>query len=300
MFCEENKIDVMAVNETKLDFQIGDNEIQMAGYNTVRKDRNKFGGGVCLYIKSYLNYSVRNDLMPDQLETIVIEINKPNSVPIFICTWYRPPGTSIELFDTFELFLEKIDSTNCELFVLGDLNCDLFSKDLDCYSKRLLELCELYNLTQMINEPTRVTLHTETLIDLCLTTVPENISLRGVSRTGISDHDIIYIVRKLNHFRTNRHYVVEKRYFKHFKQESFESDLKNVPWDGIQDKDPNRQWEMWKSLFIAVVDKHAPLKRTRMRKKRSPWLTSQLIKLIRKRDFLKKKSNIYKRVKCLE
>ena len=267
MFCEENRIDVMAVNETKLDPQIGDNEIQMAGYSTVRRDRNKFGGGVCLYIKNYLNYSVRNDLMPDQLEAIVIEINKPNSVPIFICTWYRPPGSSIELFDTFELFLDKIDSTNCELFVLGDLNCDLFSKDLDCYSKRLIELCELYNLFQVIDEPTRVTLHSETLIDLCLTTAPENISLHGVIRSGLSDHDIIFMVRKLNHFRTYRHKVIHKRCLKHFNQEHFICDLRNVPWDQTLNKDPNQIWERWKNLFLTVVEKHAPLKRIRKRKK---------------------------------
>ena len=32
---------------------------------------------------------------------------------------------------------------------------------------RLLELCEVYNLSQLINVPTRITLHSETLVDLC-------------------------------------------------------------------------------------------------------------------------------------
>ena len=40
----------------------------------IRKDGNKFGGGVCLYIKNQFNYTVRNDLMPEQLENIIIEI----------------------------------------------------------------------------------------------------------------------------------------------------------------------------------------------------------------------------------
>ena len=108
----------MAVNETKLDFQIDDNEIQMTGYSIIPKDRNKFGCGVCLFIKNHLNYRVRNDLMPEQLESIVIEISKPNSVPIFVCTWYRPPGSTIELFDIFELILKTIDATNGELYIL--------------------------------------------------------------------------------------------------------------------------------------------------------------------------------------
>ena len=64
IFCEAG---IIAVNETKLDSQIGDNEIQIDGY-IIRKDRNKFGGGVCLYIKNQFEYIVRKDLMPKQLE----------------------------------------------------------------------------------------------------------------------------------------------------------------------------------------------------------------------------------------
>ena len=132
IFCVENKIDVMAINETKLDPQINDSEIQLTGYNIIRKGRIKFGGGVFLYIKNHLNFRVRTDLMPEQLENIVIEIFKPNSVSIFISTWYRPANSPVELFDSFESVLEEIDATNGEIYVLGDLNCDFQSENSDC------------------------------------------------------------------------------------------------------------------------------------------------------------------------
>ena len=38
-----------------------------------------------------------------------------------------------------------------------------------------------------------------------------------------------------------------------------------------------------------VIDKHAPLRTKRIRKKKSPWITSELIRKIHKRDFLKRK-----------
>ena len=41
---------------------------------------------------------------------------------------------------------------------------------------------------------------------------------------------------------------------------------------------------------LGCVDKHAPLKLKRIRKKRSPWITKELLCKIRKRDFLKKKA----------
>ena len=49
-------------------------------------------------------------------------------------------------------------------------------------------------------------------------------------------------------------------------------------------------WRQWKEMFLGCVDKHAPLKLKRVRKKRSPWITSELLCKIRKRDFLKKKA----------
>ena len=62
--------DVIAVNETKL--AIMKFKLMVMIFN-IRKDGNKFGGGVCLYITNQFNYTVRNDLMPEQLENIIIE-----------------------------------------------------------------------------------------------------------------------------------------------------------------------------------------------------------------------------------
>ena len=39
-----------------------------------------------------------------------------------------------------------------------------------------------------------------------------------------------------------------------------------------------------------VIDKHAPFKTKRVKNKRSPWITNELLREIHKRDFLKKKA----------
>ena len=46
-----SKIDVFAVNESKIDSSVTDNEISMIpGYNMIRKDRNRFWGwSGCVY-----------------------------------------------------------------------------------------------------------------------------------------------------------------------------------------------------------------------------------------------------------
>jgi hypothetical protein len=90
----ENPIDVLAVNETRLDSTISDNEMRVPGYEIVRRDRNvngKLGGGVCFCVRQNINYSTRHDLSIDQLENLCIEIRKPRSKPFLVATWYRPP-----------------------------------------------------------------------------------------------------------------------------------------------------------------------------------------------------------------
>ena len=128
------------------------------------------------------------------------------------------------------------------------------------------------------------------MLDLCLTTTPEKVSASGVIRSGISDHDIVYMVRKLNHFRINRHRTTQKRCLKHFKHELFINDLESVSWENIADSIPNRRWEKWKAVFLNIVDKHAPLKQSRLRNRRSPWLIRDIVSLMRKRDLLKCKA----------
>ena len=45
-------------------------EIYLPGYEIVRHNRNRNGGGVCFYIKTAISYSVRTDLNINNLENM--------------------------------------------------------------------------------------------------------------------------------------------------------------------------------------------------------------------------------------
>jgi exonuclease III len=62
------QFDVLTINETRLDSSIKDYEVGIVGYEIVRKDRNRNGGGVAIYIRNSINYKIRNDLQPEDLE----------------------------------------------------------------------------------------------------------------------------------------------------------------------------------------------------------------------------------------
>ena len=67
---------------------------------------------------------------------------------------------------------------------MGDLNCNLLSEVVSNNSSHLLNIIDIYGLTPLVTEPTRVTQYSSTLIDLCLTNSPDKISQSGVIDSG--------------------------------------------------------------------------------------------------------------------
>ena len=289
-------LEVLAVNESKLDNTITDGEIHIPGYVITRKDRNRHGGGVALYIKEDISFSVRHDLAPAQLETICLEINLPYNRSFLVSTWYRPPSANINLFEDYAKFLEKCDNTNKQLLVLGDMNCDYFKNPPDSHTQKLQFLSSIYQLQQLISEPTRVTNMSATLIDLIFTNESHNISKSGVIHIGVSDHSLIYAVRK---FIPNKRGQIKKevRNLKHFVKEDFIYDLLKPllpPWEMVETiNDPNLAWRVWETNFNEVLNWHAPLRHQRVRQSSIPWLNSNIKNLMRKRDYHKKQSVKY-------
>ena len=69
----------------------------------------------------------------------------------------------------------------------------------------------LYNLSQTISEPTRITNTSRTLIDLCITNSPDKVKASGVLSIGISDHSPVYLIRKTSYHKASVDASVEKR-----------------------------------------------------------------------------------------
>ena len=182
---------------------------------------------------------------------------RPYNKSLLINAWYRPPNSDINFFDEYAEFLCKCEAENKELIVLGDLNCDVSKTPLDNQTRKLQFLCSLYQFDQLINEPTRVTPTSASLIDLILTNKPENISQSGVVHLGISDHSLIFAIRKLTVPKSGKTspMVREVRDFKNLVQNDFIHNISQLPWDfKNQFTSPNTSWQVWKSLFLEALD----------------------------------------------
>ena len=285
------KFDVLAVNETKLDSTVIDGLVLVTGYHIERNDRKyNCGGGVALYIRNNINYVVRKDIVPPNLEIQAVEISKPKVKPFVIVTWYRPPDSKVELFAEFEQFLEAVDSEEKEILLAGDINIDLAVTSSDHYASSIKFLYNSYQFSQLITDYTRVTNNSMTLIDHFITNEPQNISVSGVIPTAISDHYLVYGVRKFPTFRSKPRNIT-CRNMKDYDRNVFVQDLRNVPWDLLYiSDDPNDMVYTWENLFVEVINIHAPLKKRRIRNKPSPWLTHDIKKMMYHRDYLKRKA----------
>ena len=130
---------------------------------------------ILVYLRDTISFSKRNDLTPNSLEIICLEIKKPHNKSSLVCVWYRPPNSNTFLFTDFETFLSKCGLENYELLIMGDLNCDISKTPQDPNTRKLLFSFSLYQFDQLINEPTRVTRTSATMIDLFFANKRENI-----------------------------------------------------------------------------------------------------------------------------
>ena len=74
-------IDILGINETKLNSSVPQHLISLEGYTWVSRDRNKFGGGVGFFIRNSINSQVRFDLNKDDIEFLTIKESGRNACP---------------------------------------------------------------------------------------------------------------------------------------------------------------------------------------------------------------------------
>ena len=91
------------------------------------------------------------------------------------------------------------------IYILDDLNV-LNSSD-DGGAKALLDFSSLFNLQQLINQPTRTTELSMTLIDVVLVTNKNMVKSVGVTPVGISDHDLVHITLNFKKIRPRPIYI---------------------------------------------------------------------------------------------
>ena len=149
------------------------------------------------YVRNNIFSCRRNDLEFSDIECVWTEV-KTHNIKQLIGTFYRPPNSNNTVISTIEDSVGLAFDTNIkDILITGDFNLDTLKH---ASNKNILELCQHYNLEQLINEPTNFTETSSTIIDLFLTANKSNILLSDDQ--NVRFHCPIYCVLEFNKVQT--------------------------------------------------------------------------------------------------
>ena len=126
----------------------------------------------------------RPDLEESTIERLWVEVYPSKSRSFLIGTFNRPPTSSNhavkDFMPIFDRCLRRVMAMDKEVIITGDLNCDFLPKrttESDC--KQLKALLRQGNLTQLINQPTRITQYSKHSWILLSRTIPTTLENAG-------------------------------------------------------------------------------------------------------------------------
>ena len=144
--------------------------------------------------------------------------------------------------------------------------------------KRYNELLDSLNLKQMVSEATRIAKTSKTLIHHIITNTPKCITYTEVLPCPlVSNHDAPYVCVNAWITRyTPRHKFI--RNDKQFSETAFIDDFAVLPFEIVYAfDDPNDKIATFNRLVTDCLDRHAPLKKTKVIRPSAPWLNDPSI-----------------------
>ena len=155
--------------------------------------------------------------------------------------------------------------------------------------KKISNLCDTFDLENLVKSPTCFQGENPSSIDVMLTNKNRSFINTKVVATGLSDcHGMITTMLR-THVKNIKPTIIKYRSFKHFNEQSFLLELEEC----MQNRDFENEIEPFESFlndFQNIIDHHAPLKSKVVRGNDGPFMTKQLRSEIRQRSKLSAKA----------
>ena len=232
--------DIIAVSETRITKQVSLlNNLNLNHYSFEFTPTEASAGGTLLYITNHLSYKCRNDLniyKKNELESTFIEIVNPKKSNIIVGVIYRHPSMDLADFNSNYLnkLLENISKEQKSIFLLGDFNVNLLNYNEHNQTNQFLDSLASNSFIPLILQPTRITSHSNTLIDNIFSNVIEPDIISGNLTATISDHlpQFAIIPNIFGNISGNKYNIYERDWSK-FDRENFILDYFSVDWEDL-------------------------------------------------------------------
>ena len=297
-FLIKSMLDALAVTETFISENTPASIYNIPGYKFIHKSRDKkCRGGIGIYVNE--NFPVKVIKLNTELvqpEMLFVEVTI-GMAKIALGVVYKSPLIPYSVYAAMHENLVAITTKYDHVLIMGDMNVNHLLPESSACKFFTTFVTEPFALTQVITEPTRVTATTSTLIDLMLTSCPENVKTHGVVDTsGISDHCLTFLAYSLKKPKFKPK-MVTRRDFRNFNKDAFLHDMSLAPWGNIEavdDDDVDNKVTIFENIHREIIDKHAPYRTFRVTRPASPWMTDEIKEMMDSRDRYKNKFNIDK------
>ena len=232
------------------DETIFDVDIFLPNYYVIRRDRNRRGGGVLLYIKDSI--STTSIQVHPTLELLTAEVSLKKG-PLLLGLYYLPPSAGHSLTD-LETFLQSLPPSKLKSAVfLGDFNIDLLSSTSPSYN--ITSVMSSFHFYQVVTEPTRISAASRTLIDHVY--VSNRLLLHSCANApplGSSDHSCIHVDLTWSAPRPIR---IRRQMWSYRcadwdqANELLPLSLDSTSSESFEDVDSH--WSLWKSQFMSIM-----------------------------------------------
>ena len=130
--------------------------------------------------------------------------------------------------------LEKTSKEQKSIFLLGDFNVNLLNYNEHNETNEFLDSLASNSFIPLILQPTRITSHSNTLIDNIFSNVIDPDIISGNLTATISDHlpQFAIIPNMFGNISGNKSHIYERDWCK-FDRESFISDYFSVDWEDL-------------------------------------------------------------------
>ena len=279
--------DIISVSESWLDSNISNVEIFIPGYTICRRDCNRHGGGLVMFIKDTL--PILSVTLHSSIELMLVQVHLKQG-PLLLGLLYRPPSADDSFFADVDSALACVPTSLFKSTILvGDFNIDLLADNLCPQSCLLSDTVAKYGLTQVLAEPTRVTDVTSTLIDHVYVYVSDTALLRSShceAPVASSDHcSCISLQWSQPHFRKHRGLVWK------YSDANFEAacdELNDDPATPFSSSDVDLHWTQWRARFLSAMTRHIHSRHISTRKC-LPWFSQHIRVLILNASVFSKK-----------
>ncbi|CAC5378414.1 unnamed protein product [Mytilus coruscus] len=291
---ELQHLDILCFTETWLKPDVLENDVLLDNFvKPFRRDRvDRIGGGVAVYVKSYLSAKRRCDLEVNAVESVWLELKLKQNRPFLLGTFYRPPNSPQHLLNLKEHSFDLALDTGIEtILIVGDFNDDQMSPR----QSRMKEIFTRYGMTQFAEEPTNFCENSASIIDLVLSNNSNAVDLVHVGQpflpANIRYHSPVYGILKF-HKPSNTCFKRKIWLYDRGDYDLFLKMLSDVNWNDFIESSNNVDSlvERFSELLIDFASKAIPNKIITVRKTDPPWMNNYIRRTIRKRNRIYKKA----------